>query len=632
MSGIVGVVKFANTSYNVEKATLKDMALKIMHRGPDGQSFYLSRDMDCGLGHVWMQLDINSFYSPLKEKDDIVVSFDGNIYDINARCKEDVIEYIVRQYQIYNFDFVERLNGEFSLALWDNKKKILILARDMFGILPLHYTIKNGIIWFCSEIKGIFGDCSITREFNLEVLFKQIMRVDSASKTIFNNVYSIPPGNMLIIDKGKIHMHSHRDIHYPIERDYSIQHMEYYSEILADKLESAVKRRLTNNTACYLSGGLDSSIIAYLMQKNSSEKIKTYSICFSDKQYDESEFSNLMAEYLGTDHHKLILNDNDLVRNFPKANYACEHLVQQIDGTGKFLLSKYASQKTKHILTGEGADEVFLGYPWMKTIKYMNSLNINNKELIKLLVKKETARLGLDLTIANHSNSLDIQKKYKYYPISFGNIETMEDFIYPIFKDSLYKKVINLDVRDEYFEDIQYCMIANRNPIHQNVYEFLKKTFSTYSVGFLGGKVEIANSLESALPFLDFEVVSFANQLPVNYHLLGLREKNLLKIAFKDAIPASIIHRNKHGYSSSILSGFLNKQSPLYFELLLSKRELDKTNLFNYDTVQKFVALCKRLDGISQKKTLYERAIIFVLSVQILHRTFIQNLPVSEII
>lgn len=645
MCGFVGIVSF-NENYQIEQSTLQKMCKMIKHRGPDGEGYFVSEKRDVGLGHVRLSvIDLKNGFQPMFSEDkNFVVSFNGEIYDYK-KIRKDLLnkgykfltesdtEVILNLYKDKGIQFIDFIRGEFTFALYDIKNENLIIVRDHFGTKPLYYTFQNKVLRFASEIKGIFGDIEVKREFNLRTIVEQLMRADSANRTTFSNINILSPGHMIIVNKNQLVIKKYWDVEFPmINHVNCIKPMEYYAENLGTLLRKSVEKRMVADVevGCFLSGGIDSSIIASIMKEYSSSKIKTFSIGFEDKYYDESYYSKTVANYLQTDHHCIMLSFKDLAYAFPKALYHCEHLVQQVDGAGKYLLSEYASKYLKVVIVGEGADEITMGYPWFKTAKLLNYWNAERVETLNnIIYDRETARKGLDLTVSSQSSYKSLIKLYGYYPLSFDNIIEMQKFAYSLFNEDILQEVLSFDIRDIYLEDIDYNMLKSRDILQQNSYEFLKKTFHTYILQFLGGKSEMANSVEGRLPFLDYDFFNFAKDVPTKYHLFGLREKNLLRIAFRDKLPKNIINRTKHGYSAPILSNFLGKNSPDYFREFLSESKLKKTGLFDYKTVQNFINISQGLDYRSQKRTLYERAIIFVLSVQLIYDMFIENLPVD---
>jgi asparagine synthase (glutamine-hydrolysing) len=646
MCGIVGIINLKNNDNAISRQSLECMLHNIRHRGPDDEGVYLSDDLQVGLGAVRLSfLDLENGHQPIVSKNkDAVIVYNGEVYDFQA-SKMDLerhgfqfqtrtdTEYVLNNYLHKGIDSFKDLNGEFVFAIYDSQRRTTIIARDHFGMRPLYFTIQQDRLFFASEIKGIFAIESIERSFNIRTIVEQLMRADSLARTAFNNINILRPGHFICVKNNQVSIQQYWDLQLPtITEDARVQKpLEYYELLVEETLSQSVKTRLEADVplGCFLSGGLDSSIIAALMQKHSSQPIHTFSIQFKDKQYDESSYASIMSQHIGSKHHVVSLSAVDLARDFPKALFHCEHFVQQIDGTGKYLLAKEAARHVKGVLVGEGADELFLGYPWFKVIQVLdNQYNQNSTVMLDTISQQETARKGLDLTLHEHCNIDNYKKKYGFYPVSIGNILEMQKFAYDLFNPDIMSTIKKYDPCDIYLEDLNQNQLKSRGLLRQNQYEFIKKTLPYYIFQFLGGKMEMAHSLEGRLPFFDKRLVALATQIPKQFLLNGLSEKYILRKAFDSYLPKSISSRLKHGYSSPILSGFLDNKAPDYFYEMLDERTTKDVGIFCPTAVNKLLTMCKERKGfVDQTTTLYERAMIFVISVHLMHHMFIKNFP-----
>lgn len=647
MCGIAGIIAFENQNFRVSRENIKSMLELIAHRGPDGSGVYISRDNKIGLGHVRLGLvDLQGGYQPMfSYNQKVVIVYNGEMYDYEiyrGKLKNDGFKFvtnsdteiIINLYLKYGDKFVDHLDGEFAFCLYDIYKNKIFLVRDFFGTKPLYYCIFNGTLTFCSEIKGIYGNTSIKRIMNFDVVTEQLFRIDNGRESIFDGINILPPGHMLIIENNTIREQIYWDIDYPqsnIEFGNDGSSLEESVYAVREKLEAAIKRRMVADVeiGCFLSGGLDSSVVAAIMQKYSDNKIKNFSISFEDPIYDESSFAHEVSNCIGSDFHKLIITSKDIVNYFPITNFHCEHTVQQPDGVGKYLLSKYASRFVKSVLVGEGADEVLFGYPWFKTLKLLDyHSEVAQGQLLNIVEQRETTSMGLDLTISDIDVEVrrKLERKLGYYPASWDNVHEMKKLFINLLSKEYKNIALNTDFSRSYYKDLNPDKLKGRNLLQQNAYEFFKKTFHVYLMQYLGGKSEMANSLESRLPFLDKNLFCLCKDISTKQHLFGLKEKNLLKLAFKDILPKNIVDRTKHGYSSPILTPFF-ENNPDYFRYYLDKKTVMNMGYFNYKEVERILELCRNQNLKGQTKTLLERSIIFVLSVHILHDSFISNYP-----
>lgn len=644
MCGIAGIVNLNKNSRPVSPREIESMLRNLHHRGPDDSGVFLSENRQIGLGVVRLSfVDLKNGHQPLIDTDKkAVIAYNGEVYGFQQhkielkkngfkfRTRTDT-EYVLNNYLHQGTTCLQELNGEFAFAIHDIKENITIIARDHFGVRPLYFTIQKNKLIFSSEIKGIFALSFIKRSLNTRTVVEQLMRADSLARTVFENINILRPGHFIRVKNNAISFHQYWDFNLPtIQEDRNeSKSIEEYCYKLEDALSKAIKNRIHADVelGCFLSGGLDSSIISALMQKHSSKPIQTFSLQFKDKCYDESHYSHMVAKHIGSKHHTITLSATDLANEFPKALFHCEHLVQQIDGTGKYLLAKEAAKHVKGVLVGEGADELFLGYPWFKVIKTIDEKCTRKSEsLMRTIEQRETARKGLDLTIHKHRNIEKYRQRFGFYPVSIGNILEMEKFAYNLFNKEIVHTLKKYDPSNVYLEDLNRKQLENRSLLRQNQYEFTKKTLPYYVLQFLGGKVEMAHSLEGRLPFFDKHVVKLATQIPERFLLNGLTEKYILKKTFRHLLPQAILERTKHGYSSPILSGFLDKKAPSYFHEMLSKKTTLDVGLFCPKEVQLLLQKCLNEKGsLSQRATLNERAIIFILSVHLIHHMFIKN-------
>lgn len=641
MCGVAGEISF-NNSQCVYYENIKKMVAKIIHRGPEDQGVYISEDRKIGLGASRLSfLDFSNSRQPLQDAtNNAVICFNGEVYEAGFSKKQleqkgyefksySDTELVLINYLHSGVSSFSTLNGEFTFAIYDKIQDLIVIVTDRFGIKPLYYTIINGILIFASEIKSILTRPYIKKELNERTIFEQFYRADSLERTMIKGIKLLKPGHYIIVKKGNIYINKYWDINLPtISNELKDKNtVDFYKEKLEHAIIESIKKRVVSDSeiGAFLSGGIDSSLLTSIYQKISNKQVKTFSIKFSNTVYDESYYSRLVSRHIDSNHYELEVSDKDLVNIFPKAIYHCEHFTQQIDGGAKLLLSKFASKFVKGVIVGEGADELFLGYPWFKLINYYG-----NKNATDFISVAETARKGTDLTEYYHTNGIDEYiKKYTYFPISINNILTMKEiFGKSIFSDAFLHTInyLNFEPEDIYYEDIGISSLYKCSNIRKAQFEFIKRTLPTYIFKFLGDKMEMANSLESRLPYFDNGIIDLVSNIPSKFLLNKFNEKYILKLISKDYIPVEITKRVKHGYSSSMLDGYLANNSPSYFNYLLSDGMIKKSGIFNNKKVNNLLKYCKKNFGrLDQNFTLYERALIFILSVQISYVLFIEE-------
>ena len=375
MCGICGIV---NTSNNrkIEKQIIQSMLDKIRHRGPDGSDMYIDDVIGFGFNRLSF-LDLSGGMQPLTNEDESVIMVcNGEIFNYKElkdelisrghifKTKTDV-EVIPHMYEEYGLDFPKKLNGQFAIALYDKKMQSVILVRDHVGICPLFYTITDGRVVFASEIKAILEYPGIERRLNLTAV-DQLMNYPGvvSPNTFFKNIFSLKPGHISYIKQEE----NIKDIEY-WDIEYSKDEIdlgeEYYIENLRELLKKAISRRLIADVPIgfYVSGGLDSSVVACYIGKYMLNSYYSFSAEMGETDIDESRFQELVHECVKSKHYKVKVTENEIWDNIQKVIYHAESAVKESYDTAAFLLSGLVSDSpAKAVLTGQGADEYFYGY------------------------------------------------------------------------------------------------------------------------------------------------------------------------------------------------------------------------------------------------------------------------------
>ncbi|MBU1948964.1 MAG: asparagine synthase (glutamine-hydrolyzing), partial [Candidatus Eisenbacteria bacterium] len=386
MCGIAGIVNFRGDA-PPETASLRRMAGALRHRGPDAFGVY--RDKIAGLAHARLSIiDLVTGQQPLcNENEKLWITFNGEIYNYvelrrqlvdlghSFRTQSDT-EVIVHAYEEWGHEAFARFNGQFAFALWNSESKKLILARDPHGIRPLYICRHKSSLFFASEVKAIFAaEPSIPRAFDPEGLeetftFWSIVPPQS----IFRGIEELPPGCIQTYTAEGMAEKRFYEPHYPHDGAHSFQgSIDEATEAVREVLEEAVRLRILRSdvpVGCYLSGGLDSSLVAALGLGVKGDKFCTYSLRFEDAEFDETDYQRIMADRLGSEHHEVMVSRRDIAEAFPLVVLHTERPILRTAPTPLFLLSKLVHDSNiKVVLTGEGADEMFAGYDLFREAK-----------------------------------------------------------------------------------------------------------------------------------------------------------------------------------------------------------------------------------------------------------------------
>jgi asparagine synthase (glutamine-hydrolysing) len=646
MCGFAGLIVLDKySSYRVCENHLALMNRMLLHRGPDDQRIYIDHKSQMGFAFSRLALaDSANGMQPMHSSNyPISLVYNGEIYGydkhksrlkaqgVHFRSRTDT-EVLLKLYEDQGISCLDHLNGEFAFVIHDGRSAETFIVRDRLGAKPLYYTIQKGIFFFASEIKALLCHPYVQASLNCTTVYQQMMRADSSKKTFIEEIEILPPGSYLMIKQGIISKKIYwRPVLPSALSDMPQEDIPTAAHKVKNLVESAVQRRMKSDfeIGSFLSGGLDSSIICAVMQRCTAKPITTFSLCFEDTDYDESYYSRQVAAYLGTDHHEVRVSNLELTLNLPKTLFYGEYLTQSMDGVGRYLLAQKASNYVKAVMTGEGADELFLGYPCYKTIKTQNDWDEKRAYYCRELIEqRETTKKGFDLVLSNHTDRKTMTQAYGYYPISVGNIQEMEHMAQGIFsEDFLASMPPRPNARAVYSENMSRSEVLGLTPIDQNRLEFMKTTLPSYLLQYLGGKMEMAHSLEGRLPFLDRYVVDYALSLPNHYHLFGMIDKNLLRLAFKDILPPEIFRRPKHGYAAPVLRPFWANKHPEFFDFFLSKHSIQEHNIFSFQAVRGIIQRLKHNHFKGQAEILAERAVMFVLSTSLLYDMFIARKP-----
>lgn len=642
MCGIAGVLNIKDGP-EVSKETLNRMISVLKHRGPD--EFGIYRDDRVGLGHARLSIiDLATGQQPMSNEDGSVwITFNGEIFNY-VELREDLIkkghrfkttsdtEVIVHLYEDYGRQCLDYLNGQFAFALWDTRKKELFAARDRLGIRPLFYAMHSGRFYFASEIKAIFATGELPREIDPEAL-NQIFSFwhTIPPTTPFKGVNELPPGYCLTLKNGNIKLEQYWDVAYsdkPDDISFEDATLQL-EELLIDS--TRLQLRADVPVGAYLSGGLDSSVTTAFIRNFSSSRLKTFSISFEDKTFDESVYQQEMSKALGTEHSVIRCSYSDIGSSFPDVIWHTEKPVLRTAPTPLFLLSKLVRENDfKVVLTGEGADEIAGGYDIFKEAKIRQFwARFPDSKLRPLLLKKLYPYLPA------------FQKQSGAYMRSFFN-ESLSDTTDEFFSHrprwlttSKSKLFFSADLKarlngvppENRLMSTMPARFGDWPPLARAQYLETKNLLPGYILSSQGDRMSMAHSIEGRVPFLDHRVVEFFARLPFHYKMRGLNEKYILKKCVKRYLPKGIVKRTKQPYMAPDSKSFFQGGKGMdYVEELLSEERISEYGYFNPKPVKLLVNKCRKDAIVGFKDNM---AVVGILSTQLLHQRFIKDFPGS---
>jgi asparagine synthase (glutamine-hydrolysing) len=596
MCGIVGIF---NTNLRATSlAEIKKMADAVAHRGPDGEGYFV-RD-NVALGHKRLAiLDISDKgLQPMHSKDDQwVITFNGCIYNF-LQLREELkllghtfisqsdTEVIVEGLAEFGTDYFSRLNGMFAIGAYHKPSRQLYLSRDRYGIKPLYYYFQNGTLFFSSEIKGILASPNFKNELNHGALNEYFTFQNQFTfRTLFKNIFMLPAANIVCINADT------KEIYHKAWWDYDFtkpdETMVFEDAVNETKrlFKQAVTRQMLSDVpvGSYLSGGLDSGSITAIASKH-SERLTTFTCGFDMSQvtgieanYDERRDAELMSNYFKTEHYEQVINAGDLRWSLPKVVYHLEDLRVGMCYPN-YYISRLASKFVKVCLQGTGGDELYGGYPWRyyRVFKSVDQKNFFDQyyNFWQRLVQ-------------------DDQKKELFNPGVYNQIDINEP-------RRIFERVFTFNGKLRY------------NTPEEHIANSLYFEIKTFLPGLLivGDKLSMANGLEERFPFLDNDLVDFAQKIPVKHKLGNLTAmkklnenefgskknlykehndgKNVLRKAMIDFLPERIINREKQGFSAPDESWYRGENADYVKELLLTNKTVS-TEFINRDYIKKIV-------------------------------------------
>ncbi|WKB54558.1 asparagine synthase (glutamine-hydrolyzing) [Eleftheria terrae] len=632
MCGIAGI---HSPGQPPARELLQAMIGRLRHRGPDGSG--VMTDGPVGLAHARLSIvDPEGGAQPLHNEDgSISVVFNGEIFnhpelrrELQARghrfATRSDTEVLVHLYEEHGDAFVERLNGQFAFALWDRPRQRLLLARDRTGIRPLFYSWQAGRLSFASEVKALFADHRLPRRLDRRALGELFTCwAPLAPRSLFEGVQSLAPGHLLVASGATLQARRYWDWRFPAAPVRTTTSEAEAAEALRERLEEAVRLQLRADVpvGAYLSGGLDSSIIATLVRRCSDAPLSTFSLTFDDPEFDESAHQRLLADHLGSEHHALRCRPADIAAAFPRAIRHIESPVLRTAPVPMMLLAAQVRQAGyKVVLTGEGADEVFGGYDLFKEARVRRFMARAPgsrwrprllERLYPWLAHSPTGRAALAGGFFAAGASGSNPRCFAHQPRWTSTRRSWQ-----FFSQDLRHALADCDPPATVAASLP-ADFGRWEALAQDQYIEAHTLLSGYLLSAQGDRVAMAESIESRFPFLDHRLIEFAAGLPAQWKLRGLAEKHLLKQSVRGLLPEALRQRSKQPYRAPDSACFFTQGRPLdYVAELLSPGRLAEAGYFDATAVGKLVEKCRagRASGFADNM-----AFVGVLSTMLLH-------------
>jgi len=639
MCGICGKVSLNG---NVSEELIRKMCGVLAHRGPDDEGVYINPSPQpspqrgegavAGLGHRRLAvIDLSPMgHQPMSNEDgSIWIVLNGEIYNF-IELKDELVkkghifkshtdtEVILHLYEEKGVECLKDLRGPFAFAIWDQRKERLFIARDRIGKKPLYYTYKNQTLIFASEIKALLQDPEVSVEVNrLAITDYLSYGYTPTPETMFKGIKKLPPAHFMIYEKGNIRLEKYWELDF--SKKVKLSEKDYCNRIV-DLLEESTKIRLISDVplGAFLSGGIDSSAVVYMMSRLSSKPVKTFSIGFDEESYSELKYAKIIAERFKTEHHEYIVKP-DAIELLPKLVWHYNEPYADSSALPSYYVAKMTRQEVTVALNGDGGDEDFGGYERFMAARYAELINKTPFPFKKKIIDNIIKRIPESLEFKDFKTRLRrfLVMSAKTYRERHYNWVT-------IFRDN---------EKDDLFNDGFKREITNRNS-----FTYLDRAFNecgskdivdlvmsadikTNLLDDLLVKMDIAtmaNSLEGRSPFLDHKMMEFCAAMPSNMKIKGVKLKYIIKKTLSKALPKQILSRGKMGFGVPLDAWFRNELKNYSYEILMSDKAL-KRGYFKKDAIRKI------LDEHTAAKANNGARIWSLLFLELWHREFIDS-------
>ena len=646
MCGICGIAG------QVDPELLSRMTAIVRHRGPDDGGTYISPDGQAGLGNRRLSIiDLSpAGHMPMSNEDGTLwITYNGEDYNFRE-LREDLVrrghrfqsgtdtEVILHLYEEHGVEAFKRLNGMFALAIWDTRRQELVLARDRFGVKPLYYTVVDGRLLFGSEIKSLLLDRHVPREPDLEAIhyFMAHLWVPGPG-TMFKQIFKLPPAHYLRWCEGRFEVRPYWTIEW--SEDTETRPDDLAHELRAI-LSRAVERHLIADVpvGLYLSGGLDSSTLLGLMSQITRAPVEAYTIAFREDDArleqagsDDARYAELVARHFGATFHPILV-EPDVVALLPRVLWHLDEPVADPAAISTLLIAEAAQPRLKVLLSGQGADEVFAGYRVHLSDRFSRMLVLIPPPLRHWVLGPAMRGLAANAERISgvHPGYLLAFQRYFDKVLSGLDLSPEERYIFnrSYYAHSELLALYRPDLRAEfgayaagrrhreYFAEVPQANFVNRM-LHVDLKTFLPELNLTY-----GDKLSMAASVETRVPFLDYELVEFMARVPSRLKLHGLTGKYLLRRAVADLLPPPILRRRKVGFGAPIRK-WLGDDLVEMVDDLLSPAAVRARGYFDPEAVRGLV----ERDRQGREDNTYR--IWALLTLELWHRIFVDG-PVPE--
>ena len=594
MCGIAGLLSLSKKPVFEEEVVA--MCDAMVHRGPDDAGYYADDQAAMGMRRLSI-IDLSTGHQPVHNEDKTIwVVFNGEIYNfkpLRAALERQGhkfytgtdTEVIVHLYEQYGERCVDKMRGMFAFAIWDSRRKTMLLARDRIGVKPLFYTVAGGRLAFGSELKVLLQLPEVERRLNWESVNHLFTTMCTPSaESIVDGVHKLKPGHILTASaKDGIQVREYWDVVF--DPDYG-KTEQYFVERLRDLLEESVRLRMISDVplGAFLSGGIDSSAVVATMSRLGTGRVKTFSIGFAEQEYNELAYARQVAQKFDTDHHELVLEPNVLGIIEDLAWYLDEPFGDS-SAIPTYMVSKMAAEHVTVVLSGDGGDELFAGYD-----RYLVERKERKMAKIPEPLRQAAGLIGRSMREGmkgrNFLRHMALNGADRYFDacVLFRNFE----------KESLFTPAVYREIHDR--DSLAYWRnFLQKGKMHWlSALQYLDiKNYLPNDIMTKVDRMSMAHSIEAREPLLDHKFVEFAATIPPELKLKGITTKYIFKKAMEGILPNEILYRPKRGFAVPLGQWFRGQLSSFTRDLLLSKTSIER-GIFNKQYVERLIEMNDR--------------------------------------
>ncbi|MBR9908873.1 MAG: asparagine synthase (glutamine-hydrolyzing) [Gammaproteobacteria bacterium] len=656
MCGIGGIFH-RNQQHPIDSQTLVNMAAIQYHRGPDNFGYHNPPGLGMGMCHARLSIiDLNEERGrqPLVSADsDYALVHNGEFYDFQ-KIRADLTatgerfttksdsEIILHLYPRYGLEkTLDFLRGEFAFALYDKTEDALFLVRDRFGVKPLYWTETEDGIVYGSELKVLFAHPAVKRKLSAQSTYHQLIQVMVPGSTAFEGIHQVLPGHVVKIQRRRgellVNNHKYWDINFPVAGEHVNHHNEqHYIDGVREQLREAVQHRLQADVpvGCYLSGGIDSCAILGLSASIRQDPVKAFTIGFDSSDYDETPIATEMATMTGADQLVLNLTAEDLYDNFSRTIWHTERTIYNTLAVAKLLMSQTVhANGYKVVLTGEGSDELFAGYPAFRNDMFLYGLN----DLPATLRKEWQASLEANNSLFKGAmlpreefSSAAMNSTVGFTPTCLQNWLHCHDFALPLLQPQWRSELADYDAGAAIANTFDRSQLEGRHPLDKAQYVWIKTMLEGQILTWGGDRVDMANSMEARPAFLDHHLAKFATTVPPQMRIKGVTEKYVLREAMKGLLPETLYKRQKFAFMAPPAYTDRKKWEMFLalFNKFASRDQVEAAGLLDYDAIQHLINSHDDPKMEQSEKVQLDAVLNHTLGVQMLHHHFVaQDIP-----